>query len=150
MFVLFISSKTPSSQRVLGLPIGLLVMGFHFLIFCTILYSAMRSTWPSHFNLFFSDKPDLCYLSTPFLVQPLLQSTLAVDLPWRTSVVARTELSNRAESFSSKPHQNFLQCAFTNDHPAVDHPLPDYHKIFHSIKSHVRNLHTIPDLPNIL
>ena len=43
MFMLFISSKTSSSQRVLGLPIGLLGMGFHLLIFCTILSSAMRS-----------------------------------------------------------------------------------------------------------
>jgi hypothetical protein len=29
MFMLFISSKTSSSQRVLGPPIGLLEMGFH-------------------------------------------------------------------------------------------------------------------------
>ena len=34
MFILFISSKTSSSQRVLGLPIGLLDRGFHLLIFC--------------------------------------------------------------------------------------------------------------------
>ena len=46
MFMLFISSKTSSSQRVLGLPIGVIDMGFHLLIFCTILSSAMRSTWP--------------------------------------------------------------------------------------------------------
>jgi len=49
MFMLFISSKTPSSQRVLGLPIGLLYIGFHLSIFCTILSSAMRSTWPNQF-----------------------------------------------------------------------------------------------------
>ena len=47
MFMLFISSKTSSSHRVLGLPIGLLDMGFHLLIFCILLSSAMRSTWPN-------------------------------------------------------------------------------------------------------
>ena len=34
VFVLFISSKTSSSQRVLGLPIALLDMGFHLVILC--------------------------------------------------------------------------------------------------------------------
>ena len=53
MFMLFISTKTSSSQRVLGLLIGLLDMGFHLLIFCTILSSAMRSTWPNHFHFCF-------------------------------------------------------------------------------------------------
>jgi hypothetical protein len=38
-FILFISSETSSSQRSLGLPIGLLDMGFHFLIFFTLLSS---------------------------------------------------------------------------------------------------------------
>ena len=47
MFTFFISSKTSSSQRVLGLLICLLDMDFHLLIFCTILSSAMRSTWPN-------------------------------------------------------------------------------------------------------
>jgi len=42
-FMFFISSKTSSSQHVLGLPIGLLNMGFHLLILCTILSSAMHS-----------------------------------------------------------------------------------------------------------
>jgi hypothetical protein len=28
-------------------------MGFHFLIFCTLLSSVMRSTWPNQFNLCF-------------------------------------------------------------------------------------------------
>ena len=36
MFMLFISSKPSSSQRGLGLQVGLLGMGFHPLIFCTI------------------------------------------------------------------------------------------------------------------
>jgi len=36
MFMLFISSNTLSFQRVLGLPIGLLDMGFHLLIICTM------------------------------------------------------------------------------------------------------------------
>jgi hypothetical protein len=53
MFMLFISSKTPSFQRVFGLPIGLLDMGFHLLIFCTLLSSVMRSTCPNQFNLCF-------------------------------------------------------------------------------------------------
>jgi len=43
MFMLFISSKTSSSQRVLGLPNGRLNMGFHLLFFCIILSSAMHS-----------------------------------------------------------------------------------------------------------
>ena len=51
--MLFISSKPSSSQRILGLPIGLLGMGFHLLIFCTLLSSAMRSTWPNQFSLCF-------------------------------------------------------------------------------------------------
>jgi hypothetical protein len=40
---LYIFQKS-SSQRVLGLPIGLLGMGFHLLIFWTLLSSVMRST----------------------------------------------------------------------------------------------------------
>jgi hypothetical protein len=56
-FTLFISSKTLSSQGILGLPIGLLDMGFHLLIFFKLLSSAMRSTWPSQFNLCFLIKP---------------------------------------------------------------------------------------------
>jgi len=57
MFMFYISSKTSSSQHVLGPPIGLLDMGFHFLIFCTILSSAMCSTWPNQFNLCFLINP---------------------------------------------------------------------------------------------
>ena len=53
IFMLFISSKTSSFQRGLGLPIGLLDMDFHLLIFCTILSPAMRSTWPNQFNICF-------------------------------------------------------------------------------------------------
>ena len=41
-FIFLISSKTLFSQRVLGLPTGLLDMGFHLLIFWTLLSSAMR------------------------------------------------------------------------------------------------------------
>jgi hypothetical protein len=52
-FILFTPSKTSSSQRVFGLPIGLLDTGFHLLIFYTILSSAMRPTWPNQFNLCF-------------------------------------------------------------------------------------------------
>jgi len=52
-FILLISSKTSSSQRILGHPIGLLDMGFHLLTFWTLLSSAMRSTWPNQFNLCF-------------------------------------------------------------------------------------------------
>jgi len=43
-FIFFISSKTSSSHRNLGLPVGLLAMGFHLLIFFTLLSSVMRST----------------------------------------------------------------------------------------------------------
>ena len=59
--MLFIPSKTSSSQRVLDLPIGLLVMGFRLLIFCTLLSSVMRSTWPNHFNLCFFNKHDYTF-----------------------------------------------------------------------------------------
>ena len=68
MFMLSISSKTSSSQRVLGLPIGLLDMGFHLLIFCTILSPAMRSTWPNQFNLCFLINPIIfCPCNTSFI-----------------------------------------------------------------------------------
>ena len=53
-FMPFISSETSSSQRNVGLPFGLLDMGFHLLIFFTLLSSVMRSTWPNHFNLCFA------------------------------------------------------------------------------------------------
>ena len=56
-FMLFISSETSSSQRVLGLPIGLLDVGFHLLIFCTLLSSTVRSTWLNQFNLCFLINP---------------------------------------------------------------------------------------------
>jgi len=50
--MLFISSKTSSSQRFLGFPNGLIDISFHLLIFCTLLSSAMRSTWPNqHYML---------------------------------------------------------------------------------------------------
>ena len=57
LFMLFISSTTSSSQRVLGLPIGLLDMRFRLLIFCTLLSSAMHSTWSTQFSLFFLINP---------------------------------------------------------------------------------------------
>ena len=50
-FILLISSKMSSSQHVLGLPIGLLDMGFHLLTFWTLLSLTMCSTWPNQFNL---------------------------------------------------------------------------------------------------
>jgi len=60
IFVFFTSSKMSSSQRVLSLPIGLLDMGFHLLILCTVLSVAMRSTWPNqfrkHFYLYFKSE----------------------------------------------------------------------------------------------
>jgi len=56
-FMFFMFSKMSSSQCVLGLPIGLLDMGFHLLILCTILSSAMRSTWPNQCNLCFLKYP---------------------------------------------------------------------------------------------
>ena len=61
-FILFISSKTSSSQCTLGLPIGLLDMGFHLFIFCTSTSSAVRSAWPNQFNL--------CFLINPIIVCP--------------------------------------------------------------------------------
>ena len=68
-FMLFISSKTSSSQRILGLPIGLLDMGFHLLIFCTLLSSAMRSTWPNQFSL--------CFLINPIIFCPFSMSLIS-------------------------------------------------------------------------
>ena len=59
MYMLIISSKTSS---LLGLPIDLLDMGFHFLIFSTLLPSAMRSTWPKKF--------DLCFLKNLIIFCP--------------------------------------------------------------------------------
>ena len=53
MFMLSISKRPSFFRRVLGLPIGLLDTSFHLLIFCTILSSAMRSTWPNQITLFF-------------------------------------------------------------------------------------------------
>ena len=52
-FMLFISSKMSSSHHSLSLPLGLLDMGVHFLIFFTMLCSVMRSTWPNHFSFCF-------------------------------------------------------------------------------------------------
>jgi hypothetical protein len=51
--MLLTSSKTSSSQRILGLPVGRLDMGLHRLIFWAILSSVMRSTCPSQFNICF-------------------------------------------------------------------------------------------------
>ena len=61
MLFIHISSKMSSSQCVSGLPIGLLDMGFCLLIFCTILSSAMHSTLPHQFNLFFLISPIIFY-----------------------------------------------------------------------------------------
>jgi len=67
-FMLFISSKTSSSQRILGLPVGLLDKGFHLLVFCTVLSSAMRSTWFSLVQANARMLPQLHhYLSHPVL-----------------------------------------------------------------------------------
>ena len=72
--MLFISSKTSSSQRILGLPIGLLDMGFHLLIFCTLLSSAMRSTWPNQFSL--------CFLINPIIFCPFNMSLISWLVWW--------------------------------------------------------------------
>ena len=68
-FILLTSSTTSSSQRVFGLPIGLLDMGFHLLIFCTLLSSVMRSTWPNQFNL--------CFLINPIIFCPFNTSLIS-------------------------------------------------------------------------
>jgi len=47
-FMLLISSKTSSSPHNLGLPVGLLGMGFHLLIIFTLLSSTIRSMWPTN------------------------------------------------------------------------------------------------------
>jgi hypothetical protein len=61
-FKLLMSPKTSSSQRVLGLPIGRLDMGFHHLIFFTLLSSGIRSTCPNQFSL--------CFLMNPIMFCP--------------------------------------------------------------------------------
>ena len=67
-FMLFISSKTSSYQRVLGLPISLLDMGFHLLILCIILSPAMHSKWPKQFNFCFLINPiTFCPFNIPFI-----------------------------------------------------------------------------------
>jgi len=68
-FMFFISSKTSSFQGVLDLPIGLLDMGFHLLILCTILSSAMRSTCPNQFSL--------CFLINPIIFCPFSISMIS-------------------------------------------------------------------------
>jgi hypothetical protein len=68
-FILFISSKTSSSQRNLGLALGLLDMGCHLLTFFTLLSSFMRSTWLSHFNL--------CFLINPIMFCPFSVSLIS-------------------------------------------------------------------------
>jgi len=85
MFMRFISSKMSSSQRVLGLPIGLLDMSFHLLIFCTILSSAMRSTWPNQFNLCFFNK--LSYINCVNIVVKFRVGEImsAISLFWDVS-----------------------------------------------------------------
>ena len=56
-----ISFLTSSSQRVFGLPIGLLEVGFQEYIALTILVSCILSMWPNHPNLYvlmkFTAKP---------------------------------------------------------------------------------------------
>ena len=65
--MLFVTSKTSPCQRVLCLPIGLFYIGFHLLIFRTILSSAMRSTWPNNFNLCLLTNPIIfCHFNTQF------------------------------------------------------------------------------------
>ena len=89
-FMLFISSKTLSSQRVLGLPIGLLDMGSHLLIFCTLLSLAMYSTWPSQFSLCFFNKTEYI-LSFQYFVDFLISFNPPVAIIW----------SSRTKYFSS-------------------------------------------------
>ena len=87
--VLYIFQKS-SSQHVLGLPIGLLDMGFHLLILCTILSSAqyyplhniilctilssaMRSIWPNQFSL--------CFLINPIIFCPFVDFLISFNPP---------------------------------------------------------------------
>ena len=93
MFMLFISSKTSSSQRVLGLPIGLLDMGFHLLIFCTILSSATRSTWHNQFNL--------CFLINPIISRPF-------NVPFIVSLTLFSRNSGQFDAFLWKDYHTEL------------------------------------------
>ena len=83
--MLFIFSKTSSSQRVLGLPIGLLHMGFHLVIFCTLLSSAMRSTWPNQFKL--------CFSTATIMTQMHLNIALICTLPLLPFLLIRCGIS---------------------------------------------------------
>jgi hypothetical protein len=44
-------------------------MGFHLFIFWTLLSSAMRSTWPNHFNI--------CFLINPIIFRPFSISLIS-------------------------------------------------------------------------
>ena len=83
-FMLFISSKTSSSQRILGIPIGLLDMRFHLLIFCTLLSSTMRSTWPNHCG------------SMGLLIQRMCPASLFI--PSLLDLAHRNEVARRAHT----------------------------------------------------
>ena len=66
-FMLFISSKTSSSQRVLGLPIGLLDMGFHLLIFRIVPCTAYKTNRPNYVKIILTVYcyiPDLQFTNT--------------------------------------------------------------------------------------
>ena len=94
--MLFISSKTSFSQCVLGLPIGPLDMGFHLLIFCTILSSAMRSTWPNQFNLCFFNNPN-------YILYHFVDFSISFNPSLAIICSCRTKYFSRALSF--KNHQ---------------------------------------------
>ena len=97
MFMLFISSKTLSSQHVLGLPVGLLDMGFHLLIFCTILSSAMRSPWPNQFNL--------CFLINPIIFCPFHIIYFLISFNSGVAIICSCGTKYFPHDLSFKSHQ---------------------------------------------
>jgi hypothetical protein len=104
--MLLISSKTSSSQCVLGLPIGLFDMGFYLLYFLTLLSSAVRSTWPKQLNL--------CILINPIMFCPLITSLiswLVLNLQMTSSDLVT---KNFPHDLSFKDHQ-FIYQIFLKD-----------------------------------
>ena len=96
--MLFISSKTPSPRRLLGLPIGLLDMGFHFLIFFTSLSSAMRSTRPNQFSL--------CFLINPIVFCPFNMPLIS----WPACYLGNAILSSKRMNFPKSVIFLFYPC----------------------------------------
>jgi hypothetical protein len=118
IFIFLLSSRTSFSQLILGLPIGLLDMGFHLLIFWTLLSSAMRSTWPNQFNL--------CFLINPIIFRPFSISLIS----WLLLILLYIILYYVLQSMSYI-HDQMLLCRRRG--PGVT---PLHYDVFQILKQH--------------